>query len=201
MSIYALWWRVLAHDRKDKIMNTRKSVVLVLGWLSSSLETGAMSWDTQEERLPPGHLPGEVFQGRPSGRRPPGKNLGQLIEIIVLGWPGSTSGHRRQSWWKWLGSLTVEAAGPTTLPTDKRLGGRHTETENIYQHIHAGSWSHHWCIICSEDTCALSYAGRHSGLVPRLVVVGLTHTGHVLSISPWPQTSLPWTHTSVQVDT
>lgn len=41
----------------------------------------------------------------------PGQNLGQPSEIIVLGWPGSTLGQPRRSWWKWLGRWVSEPHG------------------------------------------------------------------------------------------
>lgn len=36
-------------------------------------------------------------------------------------------------------SLTAEAAGPTTMPTDEQLEGGHAKTGKIYPHDHAGS--------------------------------------------------------------
>lgn len=117
-NVYVLWSSILDHHQKDKITNTRKWV-LALGWLGSSLETGVMSWDKELKvellflyrRLPPGHPPGGGVSGTSIWEETPGQNLGQPSEIIVLGWPGSTLGQPRRSWWKWLGRWVSEPHG------------------------------------------------------------------------------------------
>lgn len=177
MPNYVLWSRVLGHDRKDKITITR-IWVSTLGWLGSSLETGTGTWSVG------------VFL--------PNISLGRCFRDLYLGEdPRAKPRTTSPDYSSWL-----DLAAPWDLPLEEMVEvaversvwasllrllappPRYNKTSNVHQHIHAGL--RHSCIICSGNMCALSYAGRRSGLVPKQVLVGLTHTQAMLFL--WPQT-------------
>ncbi|MEQ2238784.1 hypothetical protein ILYODFUR_036870 [Ilyodon furcidens] len=55
--------------------------------------------------MPPGRLPREVFQARPTGRSP-GDGPGHAGGTMSLSWPGNALGSTRRSWRRCLGRGT-----------------------------------------------------------------------------------------------
>ena len=75
---------------------------LVVGPLHMGGVRSQLRWFGHLARIPPGHLPGEVFRARPMGRRPPGRPRTRW-RVYVSRLPWERLRARRKCWIKWLG--------------------------------------------------------------------------------------------------
>ncbi|KAK3549572.1 hypothetical protein QTP86_004974 [Hemibagrus guttatus] len=89
--------RVVGRSLRDRVRSSVTREELGVEPLLLYIERGQLRWLGHLFRMPPGHLPGEVFRACPTGKTQ------DTLERLSLGWPGNASGSLRKSWRKCLG--------------------------------------------------------------------------------------------------
>ncbi|KAK3517314.1 hypothetical protein QTP70_002959 [Hemibagrus guttatus] len=89
--------RVAGRSLRDRVRSSVTWEELGVEPLLLHIERGQLRWLGHLFRMPPGHVPGEVFRACPTGKTQ------DTLERLSLGWPGNTSGSFWKSWRKCLG--------------------------------------------------------------------------------------------------
>ncbi len=89
--LHRVAWRSL----RDRVRSSVTREELRVEPLLLDIERSQLRWLGHLFQMPPGHLPGEVFRVRPTGRRPPGKTQDALEGLCLptgLGTPRYSPG-------------------------------------------------------------------------------------------------------------